>query len=83
MDREEKARRAGELLDDPVLTEALDAIQKMHFERWASTNPDDAISREQCWYRYKAVEELRDEMRSVARGLEVEAHNRRINSKRQ
>lgn len=81
MDREEKARRAKELLDDPVLSEALDTIRGVHTSRWASTSPEDTQGREICWHRLKAVDDLREEIRSVARGLEVEAHNRRINNR--
>lgn len=78
MDKEEKRRRAKELLDDQVLNEALDNIQRMHFERWASTSADDTASRETCWHRYIAVDDLRNELRSVARGGDVEAYNRRL-----
>lgn len=78
MTPEETVRRAKELVEDPVLAQALSDIEKAHFDRWRSTLPVDHEERERCWYAYQAVDQLRAQLRSVARGQEVEAHNRRI-----
>jgi len=80
MTPEEITRRAKELLEDPVLTQALADIEQMHFDRWRNTMSVDHEERERCWYAYQAVDQLRQQIRSVARGQDVEAHNRRIKS---
>ena len=77
MTKEEVARRAKELLDDEVLTTALALMEKSHLDEWKQTNAADCEKRELCFHKYSAVEALRQELRAMARQLEVDAYNKR------
>ena len=77
MDRQEKNRRAKELLEDEVLKECFEKVEQAHIETWKNSNEPEV--RETCWHLLQGVEIVRVQLRSMARDLEVEAHNMRIN----
>lgn len=81
MTPEEIVRRAKELVDDPVLVQALTDIETGHFNKWRGTHAHEHEERERAWFAYQAVDQLRQRLQALAREFDVQAFNRRINSK--
>ena len=53
MDQQQKARRAIQLLEDPVLTEALEFAADEYLDDWMSG--EDVEAREAAWHRRHAL----------------------------
>jgi hypothetical protein len=59
-----RAERARELLDEPLLREALDAIEAQCFEDWRATTPRDIDSRERLWLMMQLGRRFRQHLES-------------------
>ncbi len=63
--RVERGRQAQEILEHPVLKEALDAISRNAVREWANTSAEASNVREAAWNRVRAVEAIRSEFRRI------------------
>jgi hypothetical protein len=59
-----RAERARELLDEPLLREALEAIEAQCFEDWRTTTPRDVDSRERLWLMLQLGRRFRQHLES-------------------
>jgi hypothetical protein len=55
----ERGRRAQELLDNELLTQALDAIDREVFDAWANAPALNAAEREALWQHIRACRNFR------------------------
>jgi len=55
-----RARSAQQLLENPLLIEALDAIESEALAAWKGTKLDDTATRERLWMQVKAAERVRE-----------------------
>jgi hypothetical protein len=58
-DEVERGRRADELLNNELLSQALDAIDKEVFEAWANSPALSAAEREALWQHIRACRNFR------------------------
>lgn len=66
-DHEQRARgmRAQALLDDPLLSEAFDALEHGYYEVWRDSNLRDTQGREQLFYAVQIIGKVRSHLQSV------------------
>jgi hypothetical protein len=60
-----RAVRAEALVDDELLTEAFDALEKGYIAAWRATTIDDAAGREKLFLAINIVGKVRDHLASV------------------
>jgi hypothetical protein len=60
----ERAAQARQLLDNKLLAEALDAVEKEYIRRWRLSAYGDMISRESCYFLLASLEELKTQLRA-------------------
>lgn len=60
-----RAAAAKRLLEDPVLIEALDAVEQTAITAWRNTSLADEEGRTRAWYALKASERLRVELQGM------------------
>lgn len=70
MDPQAKARRALQLLEDPVLTEALEVVADEYLDEWMAG--EDAEAREAAWHRRHALGGLLRHLQFMASMYEPE-----------
>jgi hypothetical protein len=59
-----KGEHAGRLLQDELLNEILDDLEKQIITKWEATPPRDKKAREQLWLFYVAAKRLRNALKS-------------------
>ena len=62
----ERAARAERLLNDTLLTESVEKVRAAYLAAWEATKPDETNKREQLWLSLSALEQVMNEIRSVA-----------------
>jgi len=60
-----KAARAEALLDNDMLTEVFDTLEKSYIAAWRATTVDDAAGREKLFLAINIVGKVRDHLASV------------------
>lgn len=60
--QQELGEEARKLLDNPVLLEALDRVEKRLIETWRLSDPADEEGRERVYRQHWAVKQLRAEL---------------------
>ena len=60
-----RAAHAKQLLDDPLLTEVLDELEKAAVTAWLSTGVGDELQRDFAYHCAKSVQRIRDALRGV------------------
>ncbi len=73
IDHQARAAQAARLLDDPLLTEILDAIEAAAIKAWASTGQGDEHLREYAFHSLKASRRVRDTLKGVVDNGLIEA----------
>ncbi len=61
-----RANRAERLLKDELLQECVDKVRKAYLAAWEGTKNDEIAKREQLWLSLRALEQVMNEIRSVA-----------------
>ena len=67
---EEFARRCTQLLDDPVLAAAMNAIDSAAVQQWRRSG--STLQREEAWHKMIAVTELRNALKRVLDNVALE-----------
>lgn len=62
----ERAARAERLLNDTLLIESVEKVRAAYMALWELTKADETHKREQLWLSLKALEQVMNEIRSVA-----------------
>ena len=62
----ERAARAERLLNDTLLTESVEKVRAAYLAAWEATKSDETNKREQLWLSLNALEQVLNEIRSVA-----------------
>jgi hypothetical protein len=62
-DRQELGEEARRLLDNPVLHEAMDRVERKLIESWKNTAPGEDEQREAAYAMYWAMQQVRGELR--------------------
>ena len=62
----ERAARAERLLTDTLLTESFEKVRAAYLAAWETTKSDEVGKREQLWLSLSALEQVMNEIRSVA-----------------
>lgn len=81
MTKEEIARRANELLADPILQFVLSEVERRYLENWRLTKFDGTAAREACWLGVKSLEDIMAQINSLASAPKVEAFNKSLRAK--
>jgi hypothetical protein len=68
VDQQQKARRAKQLLEDPVLTEALETARDTFVDEWIAAGTVE--DREACWGRIHGLAEVLNHLVWLAEQLE-------------
>ena len=71
--KRDRAARAKELLEHPLLIEAVDKIRVECVSEWRKTQPHDAAGREFAWHQMKALDAVMTELRRVVFDGEIAA----------
>lgn len=69
MTKDEQIRRgeaAKRLLEDPVLIEALERLERTYLDSWRRTDPKDTEGRERLWVALQVAEEFARNLRAIA-----------------
>ena len=61
-----RAARAERLLNDTLLTESVEKVRSAYLAAWETTKNDEVGKREQLWLSLKCLEQVMNEIRSVA-----------------
>jgi hypothetical protein len=72
-DAQARAEHAKRLLEDTLLTEVLDEIEKAAINAWASTAMGDHENREMAYHALKASRRVRDALKGVVDNGLIEA----------
>lgn len=73
IDAETKAARARQLLDDALLAEVFEAVEKAAIEVWRQTGSAQQAEREIAWQSLKAVERVRMTLQGIVDNGLIEA----------
>ena len=65
MNKELREAHAKRLLDDTLLTEAFDTLEKDIMNTWGSTGIDDGRAREQCWISIRLLARIKVHLTSI------------------
>ena len=79
--KEEIARRAEELLADPILQFVLQEVERRYLENWRLSKFSDTEAREACWLGVKSLEDIHAQINSLASAPKVEAFNKSLRAK--
>ena len=61
----ERERHAKSLLQDTLLQESFDTLEKNLQDTWTHTGVDDIEAREQCWLSLRLLERIRLHLTSI------------------
>lgn len=64
-DRENRAAHAQALLDDPLMAEAWDSVERSVMQQWRASDPDDTATREDCWHQLRAIAKVRGRLNQI------------------
>ena len=64
----ERAARAQRLLDDALLIEAFDTLDRDYLKAWRATAARDTDARERLWQAVQIVAKVRDHLTGVVNG---------------
>ncbi len=73
MDQQQKALRARQLLEDPVLTESLEAARESFFDEWMAAGKVE--DREAAWAKVHALAEVLSHLFFLASQEETEVED--------
>lgn len=79
--KEEIARRANELLEDPIFQFAIAEVERRYLINWRNSPFDGTNAREACWLGVKGLEDIRAQLQSLATAPKVEAFNKNLRAK--
>lgn len=79
--KEEIARRANELLEDPIFLFAVSEVERRYLHNWRNSPFDGTNAREACWLGVKGLEDIRAQLQSLATAPKVEAFNKSLRAK--
>jgi hypothetical protein len=79
--KEEIAKRAEELISDPILQFALAEVERRYLENWRLSKFNDTAAREACWLGVKSLEDIQAQLNSLASAPKVEAFNKSLRAK--
>lgn len=65
------AHGAERLLNEPLITQAFDAIAAAYIKAWESTLPGEAEKRELAYAHYKAIRDVRGQLEKRANDLKA------------
>ena len=69
----QRGQRARLLLEDPLMTEVLDGMEKSYIEAWEKSSETDTAFREKMWALHKLTKELRVQLNVIAQGGKIAA----------
>lgn len=72
-DSEIRAKNAQQLLENPLLNEALDEIEGEALKAWKGTRLDDTANRERLWMQVKAAQRVREVLQGAVDNGRFEA----------
>lgn len=79
--KEELAKRASEILNDPIFIFALGEVENRYLHNWRTSPFDATAAREACWLGVKGLEDIRAQLQSMATAPKVEAFNKSLRAK--
>lgn len=59
----DEGERAKQLLENPTLTSAFDAMERAYFDAWRGSKPDDPAHRERIYMMFQCTTEVRRVLR--------------------
>ncbi len=68
-----RAREAQALLENPLLNDSLNRIERTWEQAWRSTTPGDTEKREKAYRMLYALTEFRSELQSIIEGGKIAA----------
>ncbi len=61
----ERARRAQELLEDPLIKESFDSLESTYLSAWRDSRPGEELEREVLWQAWFALDAVRQHLNQV------------------
>ena len=78
--RSEKGRRAEELMEDQVLQEAFDLLERQYVSEWQASNASERDKREAAYWGQVNIRALRQKLQEIIGGGQVAQHELRLRS---
>jgi hypothetical protein len=60
-----RGQKANSLVDNDLLKEAFEALEKSYIEFWRQTKPEDSLAREKAFIAINIVGKVRDHLHAV------------------
>lgn len=79
--KEELAKRAEDILNDPIFQYALQEVETRYLNAWRSTPFNATTEREACWLGVKGLADIKTQLQSMATAPKVEAFNKSLRAK--
>ena len=79
MTPEDKAKRAEQILKDPVFEEVIQQVEHMLYSSWVTA--DDQEQRERIWAMNKGLSLVLGQLQAAAASLRVGAYNANLRDK--
>lgn len=61
----DKGQRAQIALEDPILDEAFNKLEKRFLDNWRNSNPENGRFREECYYALAALDVVKVELKTM------------------
>ena len=61
----QRAERAQELLEDPLIKESFDHLEKTYLDAWRDSRPGEELDREVLWQAWFALDAVRSHLNMV------------------
>ncbi len=78
-ERVARARRAQQLLSDPLLVEAFAVIEEECIGAFRGSEPGDSAGRERAYLRLGLLDEIKEQLAAIARDEQVVDHETELN----
>lgn len=82
MDKEEIARRANGLIEDPIFKMVVEHLEARYISEWRNAPPADLQKQGAAHAAIRALEDIKGKIQSLANAVKIEAHNNRNAAKR-
>ena len=69
------ARRAQQLIDDPLVQEIFASLEGRYITQWRHTGANDTQGREGAHAAIRALDDFKAKLKSLATAPKVDAHN--------
>lgn len=70
-EQSERATRAKELLEDPLIKESFDSLESTYLSAWRESRPGEELDREVLWQAWFALDAVRGHLNQVVQNGKI------------